>query len=768
MNRYSQRGKRNYNRWLSLVLILVLAAQSFWGNGITAKAADETMDVSKICATVVDSKGNGMSGVEAQLIDASASNEVIDTMTSETDGKIEYSVANLQNGEYRLKIPFNGTHTCKPANGYVYTVADGKVMDVDSKEYTGEEQFVMTSIYEEEETPQPDKETLIINVTDSEGRPFSEQIFVFLDSEFASQEGTKKAPKNGVLKVTVDSNLKSGEVRIAKAYAEQYEIEKFEFTAENKTFKTVNGETYDGTKTFTMKVARKGAADENESQIYSLSLDKNSLTYKGGTVTLEILGKNLVSNVKVDVSCGTEKLSVENTLDTENYQKFAINVPENTGKDPKEYLVVCTLNGNAQTARYVEFSVEGKTQEEEEKPDVPEGDVNSNAVIESAEVTPERISAEGGEVNLKITGTDLADNNWDIQSEVYYAGTTMSASGKIGKAEVKNKTKDGAILVIPTNSMRNDMEYHISIGATKNGGINVQKTIVVYQDGKEASVQINPKQVELTGSDTIVATMEADIVLGVDDVEKVKSKIYIAEHGTGVNKAKLTANDTVAVDGNQITIVFDKMPDLRTNSALFVEEGAFRRASDNMNLKSFSWMIYSKPTITGIELEDAILEYEGGIVEGTVKGVRLDEAPEITASIFKAGSGEVTDIPVTVGTGDNPSITFEVPQNDTSRTESYIINLTMGNTPVYVEEVVSVLAKGESETAQTLSAMTISGNNKTYTNENSTEITVKVSPQVGELKTRLNLYGTNLDSSKTEVRAIDQNGVYWKVTHIPE
>ena len=123
---------------------------------------------------------------------------------------------------------------------------------------------------------------------------------------------------------------------------------------------------------------------------------------------------------------------------------------------------------------------------------------------------------------------------------------------------------------------------------------------------------------------------------------------------------------------------------------------------------------------------------------------------------------------MTIGTGDNPSIEFEVPKNTTQRTESYVINLTMGNTPVYVEEVVSVLAEGESDTAQTLSAMTISGNNKTYTNENSTEITVKVSPQVGELKTRLNLYGTNLDSSKTEVRAIDQNGVYWKVTHIPE
>ena len=44
-----------------------------------------------------------------------------------------------------------------------------------------------------------------------------------------------------------------------------------------------------------------------------------------------------------------------------------------------------------------------------------------------------------------------------------------------------------------------------------------------------------------------------------------------------------------------------------------------------------------------------------------------------------------------------------------------------------------------------------------------TNITVTVEKQVGSLKTVLRLVGTNLDATKTEVHAIDENGVIWPV-----
>ena len=754
-------NRKPHTRWLPFLLALLLVVESIGGNVITAKAAD----VSKIQTTVVDNKGNSMPGIECQLIDASASNEIIDTIISDADGKVEYAVNGLQNGEYRLKIPFTGTYTCKPTNGYVYRVADGKVVSVDSKEYTGEEKFVLTSINDvEQDELKPDQETLIINVTDSEGKPFNEKVFVVVDSEFPNQEGVKKAPQNGKLKVTVDSNMKSGEIRVANSLSGQYAAtpQKIEFTANNKAFTTVNGEAYDGTKTFSMEIVVDESQVEDKGKITSLTLDKNTLPAEGGDITVEIAGEKLLSNVNLNVyqTTSSEELSGVNVLNTDTLQKYTISVPANTSKESQIYMVACSIKGDLLSTRTLEFTVEGK------KDDVQE-DTSSTAVIDSAEVTPAQVSNEGGEVTLKISGTGLTANNWDIRTEVYIY-TDVNMTDRYGKVVVKDKTAEGATLVIPANALKNDAEYHIGVGPTKGSSVSVQKTVKVLQSAKEATVSVNPKQVELASSNTIVATMEENVVFGYEDVEVVKSKIYIADHSSSSNKVNLTANDTVTIEENKITIEFEEMPELKTTSALYVEEGAFRRESDNVNLKAFSWLIYSNPTITGIQIDDEILEHTGGIVTGTIKGVRLSEAPVITAKIFKAATSTATEIPVTIGSGDNPSITFDVPANHSQRTESYIINLTMGNTPVYVEGVVSVLPEGESDTTQTLSAMTISGNNKISNNDNSTEIVVKVSPQVGELKTRLNLYGTNLDSTKTEVRAIDQNGVYWKVTHIPE
>lgn len=44
----------------------------------------------------------------------------------------------------------------------------------------------------------------------------------------------------------------------------------------------------------------------------------------------------------------------------------------------------------------------------------------------------------------------------------------------------------------------------------------------------------------------------------------------------------------------------------------------------------------------------------------------------------------------------------------------------------------------------------------------------EVSKSIGELKTEVRLYGTNLDMKKTKLRAIDENGILWPVYDIPE
>ena len=178
-----------------------------------------------------------------------------------------------------------------------------------------------------------------------------------------------------------------------------------------------------------------------------------------------------------------------------------------------------------------------------------------------------------------------------------------------------------------------------------------------------------------------------------------------------------------------------------------------------------------------INFEKDVFDYKGGTVVAKLSGVRLEELEEgsIEATITNPGTLKTTDIPVKESYGAEPTVEFTVPENTTDATQSYLLSLKVNGENVYEVDgsnlarraIVSVLPKGAKESDQTLSSMTITGNNKLDVGD-PTKITVTVEKQVGSLKTVLRLSGTNLDSTKTEVRAIDENGIIWPVYHIPE
>ena len=180
-------------------------------------------------------------------------------------------------------------------------------------------------------------------------------------------------------------------------------------------------------------------------------------------------------------------------------------------------------------------------------------------------------------------------------------------------------------------------------------------------------------------------------------------------------------------------------------------------------------------------IRDRVLDYQGGTVTATLKGVRVDEIDiEKDVEAYLTGAGE-TDAAVgttldVVKTENGLQMTVTVPENTTDNTMAYAINVKYKGMLVYEgsngnpakKAIISVLAKGTDPAKQTLATMTITGNNKDNTGDFNKDITVKVSPQVGELKTVLRLYGTNLDSKIVKVRAIDENGIIFPVYDIPE
>ena len=74
----------------------------------------------------------------------------------------------------------------------------------------------------------------------------------------------------------------------------------------------------------------------------------------------------------------------------------------------------------------------------------------------------EKVSALGGEVQVTVTGTGLTGENWGIEAKAYIAGTDFEMSEY--KVHVKDVTAEGAVLVIPNNTMKNVIEYKITAG----------------------------------------------------------------------------------------------------------------------------------------------------------------------------------------------------------------------------------------------------------------------------------------------------------------
>lgn len=419
---------------------------------------------------------------------------------------------------------------------------------------------------------------------------------------------------------------------------------------------------------------------------------------------------------------------------------------------------------------------------EEPQSDIPEKKVAETAVpqVVGVTVTPDYVSNAGGTVSLAVTGVGLTADNWGVEVHTYLSGMDVSMDSK-QKATVSEITASGAVIQIPANTMKNDMDYCITAGVIGEEGLIAQAQAVVTQEAKADTIKRTYTKVEMTDARTIIATLDGEVNAQPID----KTKIFIANQGNAnENRRNLTEDDVVMVNGKVITIKLADAFAASRSSSLYIQEGAFQATQSGKTLavkmEYESWIITSSPSAAEIVLSENVLDYRGGEITATLKGTRLDEAKSIVAKVFLAGETSApTDIPVEVffGAGiEEPTLTYTLPENNTSLGMSYILTVDVDGVTVVegtVENpakraVVTVFPKGTEKTAPILSMSTITGNNKLEGVGDNKNITVVVSKQLGELKTVMTIYGSNMNPKLTKVRAIDENGVIWPVYDIPE
>lgn len=775
-------------------------------------AGKPAVEDTAIKAKVVDEKGNPVSGVVFQVIEYSGTKEEIDQVTSDGKGLVEYSTKNLQaNGEYQLKAPMKDPYFFQPNEGYLYTLNEEKkvkkVTHIDGTTYEKEE-VVFTAKKmggtTDPEEPEADARTLKVRVVDEEGLPIVDPAckFAVINTEFANVESEMKSPKNGVFTVEFD-NVQPGAIIRLASKTKDYEVisdpKQLDVTLDKGVIKAVNGETYDGNQEFKFVVKYTGR-DADKATIKGAVLTKQQLTADGGEVGLYVTGTKLNGNLNVEVKSGGRPTDITPIPDlnlTDVMHSYTIKFPANETTEDKYYNVCCSLGDGAEGYKDLLVIVAGKTESGGEGEVDPEGKVTITQLTSDVK---DRIPKLGATVNLFVEGENLGRSNWGAKAVAYMNmgnGDLHEIPNKTVKAT--NVTSTGAQLEIP-RGITSVTEWHVIAGPLdEEGQIEEQQKLILTQEAASATEQVFIKTAVLLDAHTVEIEFEKEVQIAPIELskelydekgklkeEELKKLFYFTSGVAGIDRYDIKEDDTIEVNGSKLTITFADGVSFNNAFIHFLEGGLATTTTEGVKLlTAFSWNIDSKPMVHDVVFDQSTFDYKGGKVVARVKGSRLDELSvkpsgskeaDLTATVRNAAEKEEADLGMEITGGKEPVITFNVPENETDRTQSYILDMKIQGRPVYGGTglrghrfVVSVLPKDTDASAQTLSSLTITAGNNKEENADPSYVIVEAQPGVeGALKTELRLTGTNLDATKTEVRAIDENGVIWPISHVPE
>ena len=396
------------------------------------------------------------------------------------------------------------------------------------------------------------------------------------------------------------------------------------------------------------------------------------------------------------------------------------------------------------------------------------------AEVTSITATPNKLSFKGGEVTINAQGINLTADNWGFDATAYISDTDMEK--KVSWA-VKEQTADHVTLIIPKNAMANDLEYRVTAGAKKDDNSfdkQATTTFMIEQKPYLSDGTFNAESAQLIADNKVQVNFEKEYEIYCKGDEAAGLFSILDAKGDNLNY-KATA---VSFEGKSAVVTFEsKVP--KEAASVGFDEGIFLLGEKNgkpyVNAAN-SIILKRGSTISSITFNNEVLDNKGGIVKATLDGYGVDaiNLKSISAKVFAAGNATATDIDVKTEFVDGKIVlSYDLPENKTDLTQSYILKVYHDSKEVIIgasresRNVISVLPAGKTAQDQTLGMATIVAMRNTG-NTDLQNAVAEVSKSIGELKTEVRLYGTNLDMTKTKLRAIDENGIEWPVYDIPE
>lgn len=508
-------------------------------------------------------------------------------------------------------------------------------------------------------------------------------------------------------------------------------------------------------------------------QIYHSENFESQEIKSGDTSTIRVYGSNLTNDsIKIKASLkGSEAngVTISNVEgDVSTYKILTIKFPENNTGESQVYTVGFSHNGH-------DFMCPQKITVNPTRQIIV-------SKITSVESTISSMKSKGGINPLTVKGENLDSNG--IKLEVFEEGTLLDIPYEFKG----DKETQQAYIRFPENNENKDKEYLINF---KIAGSDASTKIIVQKPGipeKDLGVKAIDAVMDETGQ-VITVIFDKNIISAKKNLSELNTEIKLAGNYAATNSFEsLKPEDKLEIKENQLIINLDVALEYQANAKLKINEGIVKDYEGKYShrfenfIKSYAESL--KPQFSKIEsISNEILTNTGGKVSVTILGENLKEFKKTggysqgtIVKVFKTTSTSPSEIKVGVtGSGNRQTLEFELPDNNSDRTETYIINISINGGNTYVREVlyphyrekplvIAVLPENKTDKDITLSHMTIASYGTTGSRDN----THTESPTGQESKkTWVNVYGTNLGEGKTKVRLVDEYGVEWPISNNP-
>ena len=520
-----------------------------------------------------------------------------------------------------------------------------------------------------------------------------------------------------------------------------------------------------------------------------LSLETTgNLDAAGGKVTLTAMGnfKNVSDDrfvVKLVDDKGNETIQQAKVSGKGAKRTLEFKVPKNEEPTEKTYKVYATSTGS--NTKFYEKSVEIKQN--------PSKNTKSN--IEKINVLTPILKNEG-KLRANIVGKNINPDNLTVS---FY----RLVNGKF--------VKDTSIRPRFEKSGKFEQIVADSIALTKGNEQDVYKILVRDNDDLEKSYEayfrvkytedivmyeeILPSYVHASKDGKIIEVGFNEEIEEIFD-GSLKAGISIDKNADG-NYERLGNQDIVELSDKKFVITLEKALDVKglgfKKAKININQGIFKKKGTESLNKDIDYSInIGKPIVRQATIEgEKVITNKNRTVTIKVNGLNLSQDAKVKAVMQTklatedtdvAGKGKQPEVVGTIsGTGDEQTITFELPENKTDRTVSYEIlyqpekngkfEKLPGNNPRSRANsiVISLVAEGGDVNAATLAFMKIQTYGATSTEkEKVPDITYGETPTNQESKkTFTHVYGTNLEAKKTRVRIFDDRGVEWYIVNQP-